>query len=389
MKNISKSKLRIPEDIIFLIILFLYAIVMVLNDSNFSLIPGYNSIITVARYIIFAVAAGYFLASFEKLKLSKKVLILLVSLIFLNLISFAYSGLELNVVLISLMTLISTRSSMKQIAATYMIGYVLGCLLVFAAANAGIIKDTINNRYSSDPLTLFILKSDYYTRHSFGFIFSNQVPFALLTVYFLLVFLWQDRLALIVHVIIEILNVNTFIYCGSRFVFVVILFLTLGSIAFKYTNRFHWHLPKWTSYFFIFTALVSLGLIVFYNKIPIAWNVFLNFRISNAYNAIQQSGLHFFRTDFATGTANGVGGLIIDNGYLMLMVQRGLLFAAIILIWWTEICKIVVANNRKYVFLILVLLAMENFIDYQIISYRFFPLFCIIVHKHDELIAKR
>lgn len=385
----SKSKIKIPKDTFFLIILFLYAIVMVLNDSNFNLIPSYSSIISIGKYIIFVAAIGYFLTFFQKFRLNKRTLTLLLSLITLNLIGFIYSGLEVSIILLCLMTFTSIRSNMKHIVKTYMIGYIFGCFLIFSAANAGIIKDSINNRYSSDFLALFILKSNYYTRHSFGFIHSNQVPFALLTIYFLLVLLYQGRLSWIVHVIMEILNVYTFIYCGSRFVFTIILFLTLGDIAIKFTDRKKWRLSKWTSYVYVYMALFSLGLIAFYSVVPTAWNVFLNFRISNAYNAIQQSGLYLLRTNFTTGTAYSIGGPIIDNGYLMLMVQRGLLFSVIILIWWTEIFKIAVKNNRKYIFLILLLLAIENFIDYQIISYRFFPLFCIAVHKNDELIEIR
>lgn len=380
-------KINKSTDIIYLAVLFLYAIVMVLNDSNFSQLAGFSSSMKLLKYAVLAFAAVYFLLTYKTLKINKYVLLIFVTLIGLNLISFVFSGVEINVLLILLMVLASKHTRLKDITLTYLLGYIVGCCIVFYSARKGIIEDAINNRYSTDIFSSLFLKSNYYTRHSFGFIFSNQVPFALMTVYFLLILWKREKLTWIFHVIVEVLNVYTFIYCGSRFVFAIIALTTLVYIIFKATNKANWHLPRWLAYVFIILAIFSLGLIFFYNKVPYVFNVFLNFRISNAYKVIQTYGFHFIKSNFVAGTDNGLNGTIIDNGYLMLFMQRGVLFGITVLALWTYITKIVVKNNRKYIFLILLLLALENFIDYQIISYRFLPLLCIALHEDDDCIS--
>lgn len=375
-------------DFIYLIVLFIYAIVMVLNDSNFSKSAGFDNTMKLLKYIVFGFAIVYFVLSYKKIIINKHVFIIFASLIGLNLVSFIFSGVEINILLILLMALASTHTKLRNITRTYLLGYVIGCCIVFYSSSIGIIEDVINNRYSDDIFSSFFLNSNYYTRHSFGFIFSNQVPFALMTVYFLLILWKQNKLSWIFHTIVEVLNVYTFIYCGSRFVFVIILLTTAIYIILRVTDKANWHLPRWNAYVFIILTAFSLALILFYNKVPYAFNVFLNFRISNAYKVIRTYGLHLIKSNFVAGTDNGVYGTIIDNGYLMLFMQRGILFGSTVLAMWTHISNIIIRNNRKYIFLILMLLALENFIDYQIISYKFLPLLCIALHENDDLVSK-
>lgn len=376
-------------DIAYLIVLFLYATVMVLNESNFSESDNFGSIVKFLKYIVLVFAVTYFLLSYTTLKINKKVLLIFGILIGLNIISFIFSGVEINILLILLMTLASTHAKLKNVIITYMFGFIIGCCIVFYCASIGIIADAINNRYSADILSSFFLKSNFYTRHSFGFIHSNQVPFALMTTYFLIIFWKQDKLSWIIHAAIEVLNVYIFIYCGSRFVFSVIALTTVVCIANSITHKISWALPKWCAYIYFGMAIFSLSLILFYNRIPAAFNIFLNFRISNAYKVIQTYGFHIIKSNFTAGTDYGINGTIIDNGYLMLFMQRGLLFGIAILALWTHICKSVVNNNNKYIFLILLMIAIENFIDYQIISYKFLPLLCIAVHENDDFLTKR
>lgn len=53
---------------------------------------------------------------------------------------------------------------------------------------------------------------------------------------------------------------------------------------------------------------------------------------------------------------------------------------------WTSISHLVVKNKNPYIMIPIIMLALENFVDYQIISFRYIPFICLLCHTSDELL---
>ena len=381
---------------IYLVILSLYVIVMVLDESNYTSIQLVDLILTAAK--LFAVGAMliYSLIAFKKLKGDKRIIYLLMLLLVVNLVCMLKNGIETNIVLFILLLLLSGKSDMSDIFRCFLISYISSVCFVIISSKMGIVADEINIRYSGDILSRIFLHTNKYERHSLGFAFSNQVPFSLMTIYFLMIAWKQEKMRWGLQSIIQILNIIVFVWCGSRFVFGIVLLTGIFYVFVKICSpRIHYKKNKYLeiqpiSGIYILLTLLSFLTVAFYEKIPYWMDAFMNFRFTFAHKVLNYYGIHMFGSGFLAGTINSEIGeyAVLDNGYLMLFVQRGIIFGSIIILLWTFAIGIVAKRRNIYVMLPFIMLAAENFIDFQLLSYKFIPLLMILFHKRDPLLGK-
>lgn len=385
--------MKVKSTTVYNIILFLYIVIMVIDESNFKQDNFVNSLIFGSKIIVFILAIMYLLI--QKRFLNFKDDILLILMIGVNIISMLQNGFEINLILLCLLIIISSKSSMNSIFRTFLVAFVVGCIVVFLASANGIISDEINVRYSTDFLSNFFFHSNRYERHSFGFEFSNQVPFALMTVYFVLIAWKQEMVKLYQHFIVQILNVYTFIYCGSRFVFIIIVATNIlyYLTRIKFNGIKNAKLTKIelyiTSSIFVIGTVISFIFVSVYQLIPKVLDVFLNFRLTYAFQAVQYYGIHLLGSGFDAGTFNGKMEIIVDNGYIMLFMQRGIIFGIIVIFFWTYIINLMTKNKNPYILIPILMFAIENFVDYQIMSFHFITFMCVVCHAKDELFEFR
>lgn len=407
-------------------ILFFYVLIMILDESNFKLNGEVSLVISSAKILILGVAILYFIVcNWENLKRcllywkqevflkqnlkvpykigavlkqSYKIVFnseqswFLLLLIVINVVSMIKNGLEINIILLCMIVIISSKSSMSSIFKTFFYAFLTGVILVCLASKFGIIHDEINIRYSTDFLSSIFLHGNLYVRHSFGFEFSNQIPFALMTIYFLIIAWKQESITWRQHLLIEVINIYVFIFCGSRFVFMIVL----GTNVLFYIVKYGYYNIKRTRLIrkcgYIATTAFGIGTVIsflfvlLYELTPKFIDAFLNFRLTYAFQAVQYYGIHFLGSGFDAGTFSGEIGVIVDNGYIMLFMQRGIIFAIITLALWTSISHLVVKNKNPYIMIPIIILALENFVDYQIISFRYIPFICLLCHTSDELL---
>ncbi len=374
---------------IYNVILFFYIIVMVIGESNFMQYDFMNVFVSCSKLILLFLSAVYLLFLKRDIEFDKDIWMIL--LIGINVISMLQNGLEINSILLFIMIMISSKCSMDSIFKTFLIAFCIGCAIVFLSCAFNIISDEINIRYSADFLSSFFLHSNRYERHSFGFQFSNQVPFAVMTIYFVWIAWKREHVKLYQHFIFEVLNVYTFVCCGSRFVFIIIVGTNILYYWAKvrYTRVKNGELKKVELFLingvFGIGTIVSFALVLFYHWVPKFLDVFLNFRLTYAFQAVKYYGIHLFGSGFDAGTFNGKTEIIVDNGYIMLFMQRGIIFGCLVIFFWTYIIRSVAKNKNPYILIPMIMFAVENFIDYQIMSFHFITFMCMVCHMYNEL----
>ena len=130
-----------------------------------------------------------------------------------------------------------------------------------------------------------------------------------------------------------------------------------------------------------------------YKKIPFSVDAFFNFRFTYAYRVIQKSGIHLFGMGYGVNaTHSNIGNYeyeVLDNGYLALLVQRGIIFGALLIYLWSKVAFKAARQHNIYLISALLLLACENFIDYQILSFKFIPLLFVLYNFKNVTVHSR
>lgn len=372
------------------VMLFFYIIVMVIGESNFMQYGFMNSFISCCKLALLFSSMMYLLFLKRNIEMPKDIWFIL--LIGINVITMIQNGLEINFILLFMMIITSSKCSMESIFKTFLIAFCVGCAIVFLSSAFNIISDEINIRYSADFLSNLFLHSNRYERHSFGFQFSNQVPFVIMTIYFVWIAWKQEYVKFYQHLIFEILNIYTFVCCGSRFVFIIIVGTNILYywVKIRYNKVKNGELAKIE--IFLIDSIFGIGTIIsflcvlFYQWIPKFMDIFFNFRLTNAFQAVKYYGFHLLGSGFDAGTFNGEMEIIVDNGYIMLFMQRGIILGCAIILFWTYITRTVAKNKNPYILIPIFMFAIENFVDYQVMSFHFIAFMCIVCHTDDELV---
>ena len=262
------------------VMLFFYIIVMVIGESNFMQYGFMNSFISCCKLALLFSSMMYLLFLKRNIEMPKDIWFIL--LIGINVITMIQNGLEINFILLFMMIITSSKCSMESIFKTFLIAFCVGCAIVFLSSAFNIISDEINIRYSADFLSNLFLHSNRYERHSFGFQFSNQVPFVIMTIYFVWIAWKQEYVKFYQHLIFEILNIYTFVCCGSRFVFIIIVGTNILYywVKIRYNKVKNGELAKIE--IFLIDSIFGIGTIIsflcvlFYQWIPKFMDIFFN-----------------------------------------------------------------------------------------------------------------
>lgn len=382
------KRIRIKD--LYLPLLSLYIIAMVFGDSNFSKIQAIDSIVFLIKIIVLF-GLSVIIIGIGNIS-NKKYLFLLFGIIIINVVAMIRNGMELNILNLVLLIFASEKINMKKIFKTFLITYIVCTIVVIISSQIGIIEDTINIRYSLDSLARLLLGTEKYERHSLGFQFSNQVPFSLLSIYLISISMKQKNLKMFWHIIIQGLNILFFYTCGSRSTFVLVILTTLlyWIAARKENTLLLKLLSKVAKYMYpILTILCFTAVNILYDRLPYWLNAFSNFRFTYAKRTIDYYGIHLLGSGFEAGTVKSAikEYAVLDNGYLMLLVQRGILLGILVIILWTLVSIIAAKKKNVFLLLSLVVIALANLIDYHILSYRFIPFMIILFHSSDPTIS--
>lgn len=240
----------------------------------------------------------------------------------------------------------------------------IGTILAVAGSLIGIIPDIMTAKAFSTDLT----------RHSYGFYHSNVLPNNLLMIQILAIWKYKDKISNLVILMFWVLHIFIYNLCGSRMSLIVGIVITLSIIVLK--ARFFLLKGKKIlniiAYFItpIFTILsVGFMLLVNTNSLVNKIDLFFSNRFWAAFLKAGRVGVKLF--NFNSNEFFYMDGLVIDNGYLFLLMRYGVI--ALLAINIISIIMVRKNENQIYHLICVISIFTIAFIDNSFLSYRFLP----------------
>jgi len=376
--KISSKALLFELGVIF------YFFIMTLSSSAYTLLDNVSQILSAFRLLVLLLLL--IIAFSDTIRLSLFHMIIIMIFVAFSLGNMVFSGGGYKFIIILLFVLIARKYSQDLVFKIAFVGLMASSVLVIISSICGIIPDLANERVV-DSFS-FSLLSGKYVRHSYGFLMSNIIPFILSYLYMYRIVQKKETMTLIEVAIFQLANVLSFLFCGSRVVFLTItvigvvhLYLLLKgrtAISFLYNNKLIAIMfPLLTIGCFIIALLFGREA---YNTV----NIMFNFRFSNIYKTIIFFGIHLIGNENNVGTQNSLNGVVVDNGYAMLFLQKGLIVGIIIIGAWALLTIKAIKLKNAYLIIALFGIALLNVVDYHFTSYMNVPFYCLLLQKNNK-----
>ena len=232
-----------------------------------------------------------------------------------------------------------------------------------------------------------------------GFLVSNQIPLAFLITYMLYIVYKKGDVKLIQHIFALGFNLFLFQIFGARIVFalciitVVLVYLVSIWEHKSYSKTQDSGRSVFASKILCLTPLIfciiSFVAVLNYDEKSYFYNManlMFNNRIYYAHENIRYFGLALLGSGADAGTTEAL--LTVDNGYIIMFLQNGIILGSMILACWIYMGYIAVKKKNFYLLIIIALLSVENLINSHLINYKMIPMFCILVNMYDPLIER-
>lgn len=376
------------KELYFLVVLFSYILIQVFLESNLVKLGAIGQLLSFAQYALLVLFCISIVD--QHAKTSKKGLILIVIMLAVALFSMIlYKG-GSTVISLLLIILAARSYPLEKIFKTVLFSLIIGHLFVIICSKLGIVSNQVDWRYIGDYMGSFFNRSYY--RHSLGMLVHNQVPLAFMIAYFLLICIKKERITIIESMVIIGINVFLFNYCGSRITFVLVLLTMMAYYAIRILEKLkkrNVRLPIWFSWVFPVLMIISLVMAYKYNSnsslFLFADTVFNN-RISLGHEALKYYSITLFGSGANAATYDFLSNNTVDNGYLALLIQRGIILSVCIVGIWTYLCRVCLKKS-SYMAIVIILFAVENLINAHFLSYKMIPCYCILFHANDVFLA--
>jgi len=385
--------MKINKQKIFLFTYAAYICIQILSESQFATMEKHSNLLQVLRYVILLAFFG--IGIYFNKKINKLVAVLLSVLIFSSIVNTLIFNGGLGVLYLIFICFASVNIDLKKLFIITIITMIGTYVFVILCSQIGILQDTVGIRHLS-VVTGEFFAGDY-ARHSMGFIVSNQVPISFIYIYILLIILKKDKLAVWINVVFFITNFWIFYNFGSRIVFVLTLIVIIMYyfMAVKNMISIRFSLSGFNIYILIFPVALILSFLVsimfnMHSASMSKLDLIFNHRISMAGEALRYYGLTVFGLGKDAGTYTGVYNSIIantvDNGYVLLFIQRGIIIGIIVIFLWLMLTNIAYKKKNQYLLFVLIVLAIENMINADFISYRSIAFYCILLNQDDQML---
>ncbi len=384
---------KIKSSNIFMFLYEAYLINQVFSESQFNKITLIHTLLFATRYII--LLGLVILIMIKNNTSSKNKLVLLVILTAFTILNMLIADGGLAMLPIILLVWNSKGYSIEKIFSTTIITLLLSHLFVMLCVLLGVIKDNIDYRYIGSYAGSFF--SGQYRRHDMGFLVHNQIALMFLIIYLMIIAYKQDKIKWYESFVIMVLNYIIFHFFGSRTVFL----LTTVVCIMYYVIRFIGSKKKKSSLkdgkgllwiIYPFCTLISFVATLTYNpssRISQILDLFFNNRLYLSKEAINFFGIGIIGAGKYAGTYNSVELVenTVDNGYISLFLQQGLIVAFVVIGIWCYLTYIAQKSGNKFLTLVFVVFAVENIVNTHLISYKMLPFFCILLNTKDKFIA--
>ena len=381
--------MKIEKRTIFLTGYSLYILTNVFIESELADLGPMGKILRLLKYmgILFVILSCY---NDAKLDIKRtKIIGILIFISLINMIVFN-GGTAIVEIAIIIGCFAMIRDNLKDIFKWSIYNLTVGHIIIMLLSFVGIFEDHITTRWVGSYMGSFF--GGEYIRHQMGFLASNQIPLTLMIVYIMFIAYKKEKITIKEQLLFLILNMCCFISFGARVSFLLIIGAFFVYCILRISDKFF---PNWTiktNFIWIlypFCMMISVILGYFYNSGSNLWlllnDIFYN-RIRWAHAGLKHYGLSILGYGLKAGQATGTNGEnLVDNGYVLILLQRGIILTIMVIVMWSYLTYIAEKNRDKYMVLSLILIAVASLIDNHLISYKMIPFYCTFISGQDEI----
>lgn len=381
--------MKIEKRTIFLTGYSLYILTNVFIESELADLGPMGKILRLLKYMgtLFVILSCY---NDAKLDIKRtKIIGILIFISLINMIVFN-GGTAIVEIAIIIGCFAMIRDNLKDIFKWSIYNLTVGHIIIMLLSFVGILEDHITTRWVGSYMGSFF--GGEYIRHQMGFLASNQIPLTLMIVYIMFIAYKKEKITIKEQLLFLILNMCCFISFGARVSFLLIIGAFFVYCILRISDKFF---PNWTiktNFIWIlypFCMMISVILGYFYNSGSNLWlllnDIFYN-RIRWAHAGLKHYGLSILGYGLKAGQATGTNGEnLVDNGYVLILLQRGIILTIMVIVMWSYLTYIAEKNRDKYMVLSLILIAVASLIDNHLISYKMIPFYCTFISGQDEI----
>lgn len=381
--------MKIEKRTIFLTGYSLYILTNVFIESELADLGPMGKILRLLKYmgILFVILSCY---NDAKLDIKRtKIIGILIFISLINMIVFN-GGTAIVEIAIIIDCFAMIRDNLKDIFKWSIYNLTVGHIIIMLLSFVGILEDHITTRWVGSYMGSFF--GGEYIRHQMGFLASNQIPLTLMIVYIMFIAYKKEKITIKEQLLFLILNMCCFISFGARVSFLLIIGAFFVYCILRISDKFF---PNWTIktnfiwILYLFCMMISVILGYFYNSGSNLWlllnDIFYN-RIRWAHAGLKHYGLSILGYGLKAGQATGTNGEnLVDNGYVLILLQRGIILTIMVIVMWSYLTYIAEKNRDKYMVLSLILIAVASLIDNHLISYKMIPFYCTFISGQDEI----
>ena len=382
--------MRIKKQTVYMLYLFN----QVLQESQYANFLNIERTLFISRYMILGLIMIYIIAVNNIAK--RNSIIWFGTILFVLAINFVFFDGSTTVLGIVLFVIASRGIRLKKLFLATIISLCTAHIFVVLSCVSGILEDSVSIRYIGTATGNFF--KGKYTRHSMGFVVTNQLPLAFMILYMFYIIYKKGNVTVLQHLFALLINILLFRLCGARIVFALCFPLIIATYFIKVYERKNLGVitnnNRVTSFVGgllymtpLILCIVSFLLVLLYksdSEFSAYINEFFNNRIYFAYENIKHFGISLLGAGKTAGTTEAVQ--TVDNGYIIMFLQYGIIVGAMILGCWIYIGYVAVKLKNPYIILVVFLLAVENIINSHLTNYKMIPMFCILVNLKDPLI---
>ncbi len=369
----------------FLVLISIFIIVQIVSESNLTSFKLVDSILYIIRFGLLGMYTIYIFMK-SKFKKDNFLIVLLGSaLVVINMFFFS-GGNSLFFVILIAIAYIQSEVPFKQVLYSIIVITVITEIVIISMSLLGVIS---NDNYSRE---LSIYTGSFFAgehnRYTFGFINLNQIPLTFFDILILYICYKKNELKNFTYIVLMIINYIIYYNTNSRVVFILSTFIIIFSFIFKRVDLKRTYYKKTGGMIWItvpIATILSFVTAIFYDSSN--WTMAVaNEILSNRLKWSQQMLLYYGKDTFSlfgygdtAGTAIDNLGYIVDNGYIKMFIQRGVLISTILIIVWSRLIYIAQKKRQVYLLICLVAVVIANIINDQFLSYRLIPFYCIFL----------
>lgn len=381
----------LKKDSLFFLLSHVFIYLQVFSESQLNNIPSIARVMMTLRYVVLVALAACILCD----KISEKKDILINSLFFLLVVllnSFLFGG-GTSILSLFLIVWASKGKSLKHIFKNTIIDLLISQFFIAFLCSMGILTDDLNTRWLGSYAGTFF--SGEHVRHSMGFLVHNQIPTTFLIITLLYIVYRNEFLTLIETAILCIFNYVLYIYFGSRTTLLLVMISLIvywlirvkrelfGISKKNFSSRVgYWVYPVLCVSSFVLTIVYNGS-----NQLLSYLNLFFNNRLIMGHQALTKYGISLLGYGSQAGTYSTLINATVDNGYILVYLQRGIIILAAVLILYELLISIALKRRNIYLLMILIFLAFENIINAHLFTYKLIPLYCILLNREDMILV--